>query len=161
MRDVSTGSLRDQSTIVAKDVNWTVMAGDYWMIAGLQGAGKSDFLMMTAGLMAPAAGSYTLLGEPMPIFDEPRIKHRLRLGLVFETGQLFNHLTVMENIVLALRYHEDLPASEAKERVKGLLEVMETRAVGRQHTRRDRAELAEACRVGARSGSKTGIAAAG
>jgi ABC-type transporter Mla maintaining outer membrane lipid asymmetry ATPase subunit MlaF len=125
MREVSTASLRDQSTIVAKDVNWTVAAGDYWTIAGLQGSGKSDFLMMTAGLMAPASGSYTLFGEPMPIFDEPRIKHRLRLGLVFETGQLFNHLTVMENIVLALRYHQDLPTREAGDRVKGLLEVME------------------------------------
>src|SRR5690242_6899284 len=125
MRDVSEASLRDQSTIVAEGVNWTVAAGDYWVIAGLQGSGKSDVLMMTAGLMAPASGSYMFLGEAMPIFDESRIKHRLRLGLVFESGQLFNHLTVMENIILPLRYHYDLPKAEAKEKASELLEVME------------------------------------
>jgi ABC-type transporter Mla maintaining outer membrane lipid asymmetry ATPase subunit MlaF len=61
----------------------------------------------------------------MPIFDEHRLKHRLRLGLVFESGQLFNHLTVMENVVLPLRYHYDLSMAQAKERAKQLLEVME------------------------------------
>lgn len=125
MRDVSASSLRDQSTIIVEEVNWTVAGSDYWVIAGLQGAGKSDFLMMTAGLMAPVAGTYLLFGESMPIFDEPRLKHRLRLGLVFETGQLFNHLTVLENVVLPLRYHYDLPKSEAQEKVRELLEVLE------------------------------------
>jgi ABC-type transporter Mla maintaining outer membrane lipid asymmetry ATPase subunit MlaF len=125
MRNVSAPSLRDQSTIVAEGVNWIVALGDYWIIAGLQGAGKSDFLMTTAGLVAPAAGSYVFFGEPMPIFDEPRIKHRLKLGLVFEFAQLFNHLTVMENVVLPLRYHYDLRKAEAKERASELLEVME------------------------------------
>jgi ABC-type transporter Mla maintaining outer membrane lipid asymmetry ATPase subunit MlaF len=125
MRDVSAASLRDQSTIVVEDANWTVAGDDYWVIAGLQGAGKSDFLMMTAGLMASAAGTYHLFGEPMPIFDEPRLKHRLRLGLVFETGQLFNHLTVLENVMLPLRYHYDFSKAQAQERVQELLEVME------------------------------------
>ena len=125
MRDVSASSLRDQSTIIAEEVNWTVANSDYWVIAGLQGAGKSDFLMMTAGLMAPAVGTYLLLGQKMPIFDEPRLEHRLRLGLVFETGQLFNHLTVLENVVLPLRYHYDLSKAEAQERVHELLEVLE------------------------------------
>ena len=125
MKDLSASSLRDPSIINVEDVNWTVATNDYWVIAGLQGAGKSDFLMMTAGLMPPAAGSYRFLGEAMPIFDEARLKHRLRLGLVFETGQLFNHLTVTENLVLPLRYHHNLPKAQAQEQVKELIEVME------------------------------------
>jgi len=125
MREVSAGALRDPATIAAENVNWTVMPGDYWVVAGLQGSGKSDFLMMTASLTAPAAGSYTLFGERMPMFDEHRLKHRLRLGLVFESGQLFNHLTVMQNVVLPLRYHYDLSSAEAKERAAQLLEIIE------------------------------------
>src|SRR5438067_5285444 len=83
MENVSVGAMRDQSTIVVEEINWTVAPGDYWVVGGLQGAGKSDFLMMTGGLMPPASGHYRLFGEPMPIFEEARIKERLRLGLVF------------------------------------------------------------------------------
>lgn len=125
MHEVALGSLRDQSVTVAEGINWRVEEGGYWVIAGLQGSGKSDLLMMTASLMPPLAGTYTLFGEAMPIFDEARLRHRLRLGLAFETGQLLNHLTVGENIALPLRYHENLDAAEARVRVQPLLEAME------------------------------------
>src|ERR1044071_7409198 len=108
MKAVSVGALRDQSVPVVEAINWTVTAGDYWVVAGLQGSGKTDFLLMTAGLMAPAQGAYRLFGEQMPMFDEARLEERLRLGLVFDGGQLFNHLTVAENVALPLRYHRNL-----------------------------------------------------
>ena len=125
MEDVSAPSLRDQSIIVVEHVRWAVREGDYWIIAGLQGAGKSDFLMMTAGLVPPAAGTYRFFGETMPIFEEHRLNKRLALGLVFETGQLFNHLTVLENIALPLRYHKNLSNAEAQEAVTLLIEELE------------------------------------
>jgi ABC-type transporter Mla maintaining outer membrane lipid asymmetry ATPase subunit MlaF len=111
--------------VVLREVNWTVASGEYWVIAGLQGSGKSDFLAMTGGLMGPAAGRYLLFGEEMPIFDEARLKTRLRLGLVFETGQLFNHLTVSENIALPLRYHNNLTKAAAAPQVQPVLEALE------------------------------------
>ncbi|HXU77479.1 MAG TPA: hypothetical protein VN794_12980, partial [Methylomirabilota bacterium] len=46
MRGVSVGALRDQNSVVVEEVNWSVRAGDFWVVAGLQGAGKSDFLLM-------------------------------------------------------------------------------------------------------------------
>ena len=124
MREVSVGAMRDQSIVAAKGINWNVAAGEYWIVAGLQGSGKGDFLMMTGGLMAPLEGQYRFFGEPMPIFEETRLKERLRLGLVFETGQLFNHLTVSENIEAPLHYHENLTMAEAKARVQPFLETM-------------------------------------
>jgi ABC-type transporter Mla maintaining outer membrane lipid asymmetry ATPase subunit MlaF len=81
--------------------------------------------MMTGGLMPPLAGSYKLFGEDMPIFEEARLPKRLRMGLVFETGQLFNHLTIAENIALPLRYHENLGEADARERAWPFLEAME------------------------------------
>ena len=75
--------------------------------------------------MPPASGSYRLFGETMPIFEEARLEHRLRLGLVFDTGQLFNHLTVSENIALPLRYHRNLSKAAAEPEVQPILEALE------------------------------------
>ena len=125
MRGVTVGALRDTEIVVATDVNWTVAPGDFWVLAGLQGAGKTDFLMMTAGLLPPRAGDYRLFGEPMPIFEEHRLAARLRLGLVFDGGQLLNHLTVFENVALPLRYHRNPTREEVERDVRAMLEAME------------------------------------
>jgi putative ABC transport system ATP-binding protein len=125
MRDVSVAAIRDQSLIVAEQINWKVAPGEYWVIAGLQGSGKTDFLMMTGGLMPPAAGEYRFFDEAMPIFEDARLKHRLRLGLVFDGGQLFNHLTVRENVMLPLRYHYNLGREQAASLLQPLLERLE------------------------------------
>src|SRR5215471_14578677 len=84
MREVAVGAMHDPGEVVAEQINWSVAAGDFWVVGGLQGAGKSDFLMMAGGLIAPARGDYRLFGEAMPIFGEARLPHRLRLGLVFD-----------------------------------------------------------------------------
>jgi phospholipid/cholesterol/gamma-HCH transport system ATP-binding protein len=125
MEGVAVGSLRDPSAVVAEEVNWTVAAGDYWVVAGLQGSGKSDFLMLAGSLMAPSRGRYRMFGEDMPIFEDARLRTRLRLGLVFDGGQVFNHLTVAENTALPLRYHQDLAPGQAGAAVRGWLEAME------------------------------------
>jgi len=125
MRGVAVGSMRDQSMAVVEGVEWTVAPGDFWVIGGLQGSGKSDFLMMTGGLMAPLEGCYRLYGEEMPIFEDERLHERLRLGFVFDGGQLFNHLTISENISLPLRYHRNLAKTESEPEVQRMLELTE------------------------------------
>lgn len=125
MRGVAVGAMRDLNSSVVEDVNWTVNRGDFWVIGGLQGAGKSDFLMMTGGLMPPSSGSYRFLGHEMPMFDEDQLPERLRLGFVFDGGQLFNHLTVGENISLPIRYHRNLHKDDAAEEVQRMLDWTE------------------------------------
>jgi len=125
MTGVAVGAMRDPDTLVAEGINWTVNPGDYWAVAGLHGAGKSDFLMLTGGLMPPRRGRYLFFGQPMPIFEEARLKERLRLGLVFDGGRLLNHLTVAENVALPLRYHHNLNQAEAAAAVAELLERTE------------------------------------
>jgi ABC-type transporter Mla maintaining outer membrane lipid asymmetry ATPase subunit MlaF len=123
MREVAFGSMKDQTATVAEEINWTVNAGEFWVVAGPQRSGKSDFLMLAGGLMSPTRGTYRCFGAEMPIFEEERLAERLRLGLVFDGGQLFNHLTIAENIALPLRYHENLPRDEAEPRVQTMLEL--------------------------------------
>lgn len=125
MRDVTVGALRDSKIIVAENVNWRVERGEFWIVAGLHGAGKSDLLMLAGGVMAPVSGTYEFLGEGMPIFSEERLAHRLRLGLVFDGGCLFNQLTVAENIALPLRYHRNLSEGEAEAGVATLIELLD------------------------------------
>jgi ABC-type transporter Mla maintaining outer membrane lipid asymmetry ATPase subunit MlaF len=72
--------------------------------------------------MAPQQGRYRFFGEDMPIFEDERLNERLRLGLVFDGGQLFNHLTVAENVALPLRYRHNLSRNEAAAAVSELLE---------------------------------------
>ncbi len=125
MTNLAFGAMADPETAVAEDINWTVNPGDYWVVAGLHGAGKSDFLMLTGGLMPPLRGQYRFFGEQMPIFEDARLKTRLRLGLVFEGGHLFNHLTILENITLPLRYHHNLGIVEATAALGELMACLE------------------------------------
>ena len=125
MEGVAVSPMQDPTLTIAEDITWNVAAGDFWVVAGLDGSGKSDFLMMTGGVVAPAGGCYRLLGEKMPIFEGARLATRLRLGLVFDGGRLFNHLTVAENVALPLRYHRNLSALEAWPAVSRLLDRLE------------------------------------
>jgi ABC-type transporter Mla maintaining outer membrane lipid asymmetry ATPase subunit MlaF len=125
MEQVSFGSMLDARALVAEEVNWTVRRGDYWVIAGLQGAGKTDLLALAGGLMAPRGGQYFLFGESMPIFEDRRLKVRLRLGLVFDSGQLLGRLTIRENIGLPLRYHFNKTEAEVAGEVNRWLDAMD------------------------------------
>ena len=125
MRGVSVAAMRDTSFTVVEDVTWSVAAGEFWVIAGPQHSGKSDFLKMTGGLMPPTKGSYKLFGRETKNFGEAELADRLRVGFVFEGGQLFNHLTIRENVTLPLQYHRDLPPDSAAQEVQTLLELTE------------------------------------
>ena len=125
MRGVGVGTMRDFHIHVLENVNWSVARGDFWVVGGLQGSGKSDLLLLTAGLMPPVEGTYFFEGEEMPIFEDARLEQRLRLALVFEEGQLLNHLTVAENVSLPLRYHRNLSKADVVDEVRRMLEAME------------------------------------
>jgi ABC-type transporter Mla maintaining outer membrane lipid asymmetry ATPase subunit MlaF len=125
MCGVSVGAMRDASFTVVENVNWTVAPGEFWVIAGQQHSGKSDFLKLTAGLMSPVSGSYKLFGIETRTFGEAVLAGRLRVGFVFEGGQLFNHLTLGENVALPLQYHQNLTPDAAAREVQSLLELME------------------------------------
>jgi len=129
MRAVEAGAMSDLGTIVLENINWSVAAGEFWVVAGQQHAGKSEFLMLTGGLMPPASGSYRCFGNETRIFDESRLADRLRMGFVFESAQLFHYLTIGENVALALRYHKNLPSADAAQAIDKLLEVTELKPV--------------------------------
>jgi ABC-type transporter Mla maintaining outer membrane lipid asymmetry ATPase subunit MlaF len=125
MRGVNVAAMRDASFTVVENVNWSVAAGEFWVVAGQEHSGKSDLLMLAAGLMPPAAGICKLFGNDTKYFGEAELAERLRVGFVFQGGHLFNQLTIAENVALPLRYQKNLTPEAVAPEVNGLLELME------------------------------------
>jgi ABC-type transporter Mla maintaining outer membrane lipid asymmetry ATPase subunit MlaF len=129
MTGVDIGTMQDMGFIVLEKLNWSVARGEFWVVAGEQHSGKSDFLMTTAGLIPPANGCYKFFGNETRIFDESRLADRLRMGFVFENSPLFHYLSVAENVALPLRYHKNLQADEAAKAIDKLLEATQLKAI--------------------------------
>jgi len=125
MRGVNVTAMRDNLFTVVEDVNWSVAAGEFWVVAGQEHSGKSDLLMLAAGLMPPPAGSCQLFGSDTKNFGEAELAGRLRVGFVFQDGKLFNRLTIAENVALPLRYQKNLTATDVARTVEWLLELLE------------------------------------
>jgi putative ABC transport system ATP-binding protein len=125
MTGVSIGARDEPSLAVLEDVNWSVEAGEYWVIAGMEASGKSALLTTAAGLTPPLAGRYRLFSQEMPVFGDQFMTERLRIGLVFDGGHLLHRQTVLENIALPLRYHRDRMAGDLAARITAILELTE------------------------------------
>jgi len=124
MREVTVTSLRGAGNTVLEGVNWTVATGDFWAVAGLLRSGKSDLMALAAGITRPARGSCRLFGQELVAgFEHERLALRLRVGLVFDGGQLLHHLTLAENIALPLRYHFDDGGAQIDQRIQSLVEL--------------------------------------
>jgi len=112
-------------TVLVEGIDCRIAAGEYWVIGGPPGSGKSSLLATMAGLCRPSKGTLRLFGRDTASFDDGEfLAARLRIGLVFENGgRVFNQLTVRENIALPLRYHQEQRPAATEERVKEILEA--------------------------------------
>ena len=84
-------------------------------LIGPSGGGKSTLLRIVAGLETPDAGTLALDGQPIDFRDEPLRRHTRGLGIVFQSFNLFPHLTALENITLPLEKVHGLAAAEARD----------------------------------------------
>ena len=98
-----------------EEISFTVEQGDYFILLGESGAGKSMLLETIAGLVKPDSGTIRLNGKDI---TGEKIQNRA-IGLVFQDHAVFPHMTVSENIIYAL-YNSDLSKKEKKEKVKNL-----------------------------------------
>ena len=86
---------------VLKGVNVTIEEGEKVAIIGPSGSGKSTFLRCLNCLEDPTGGSIIFEGEDLADLKVDINKHRENIGMVFQHFNLFNNLTVKENIMLA------------------------------------------------------------
>lgn len=83
-----------------KDVNVVINDGDVISIIGPSGTGKSTFLRCINLLERPTSGQIILDGEEITAPNYPVEKARRKMGMVFQSFNLFNHLTVIENLIV-------------------------------------------------------------
>lgn len=87
--------------VVIKDMDLTVKKGEVVVIIGPSGCGKSTFLRCLNGLEEIQGGSITVDGSLVEPKKKDIIKIRQKVGMVFQSYELFPHKTVLDNIILA------------------------------------------------------------
>ena len=95
----------DEETLALQGVSLTVCRGELVAVVGPSGSGKSTLLACLAGLDEPDGGRVLVEGERLSRRPEPeRAALRAgRIGVLFQSGNLLDHLTVAQNVVLAQR----------------------------------------------------------
>ena len=110
---------------VLSDVNLQVARGETMVIIGGSGCGKSTLLRHMIGSMAPDEGQVELLGRNLNELEERRLDIlRRRFGILFQSGALFNSMTIGDNIAWPLREHTDLDEQTIEIMVRIKLELV-------------------------------------
>ena len=107
---------------VLKGIDLEVYRGQIVALIGSSGSGKST-LLRSVNLLEEISDGQILLND-VDISD-PRVNQdeiRRQIGLVFQAYNLFAHLSILENITLALRHVQGLTKEEAKTRALALLD---------------------------------------
>jgi len=84
-----------------RDASFDVRAGEVHALVGENGAGKSTLIKILTGAETPDSGSLVVSGQVVDHLD-PTSAHRRRVAAIYQQPSLFPHLTVAENIALAL-----------------------------------------------------------
>lgn len=101
--------------VVLDNLNFQVEQNEVLAIVGPSGVGKSTLLKCIVRLEEQDSGEFYL--NDVPVDDTNRTK----IGLVFQSSSLFQHLNVMDNLLIAVRYHKIYPEAEGVKKAEELL----------------------------------------
>lgn len=111
--------------VIFRGLNISIPRGKVTAIMGPSGTGKTTLLRLIGGQLQPSSGSIQVHGKNM---DQLRRKElyqlRKRMGMLFQTGGLFTHINVFENVAFPLREHTRLSESMIRTLVLLKLEMV-------------------------------------
>ena len=110
---------------VLDQVRLDVFKGETLVILGGSGSGKSTLLRLMIGNVRPDGGDIVSLGKSIAGMTAPELAvYRKNIGVLFQSGALFNSMSVADNVGLPLREHTDLPEETIDIMVKIKLELV-------------------------------------
>ncbi len=115
---------------VLKDVSFTVKRGETCVIMGRSGVGKSVSLKHIMGFLKPDSGQVIIDGQDVTNFTEAEFEVvRRKVTMVFQSGALFDSLTVSENIAFPLEGQTGLTDEDVDEYVGKIAKMLEVEDV--------------------------------
>ncbi len=116
--------------VILNRVSFTVMKGQTCVIMGRSGVGKSVSLKHIMGFLKPDSGSVLIDGEDVTHFTEEQFSEvRRKVTMVFQSGALFDSLTVADNIAFPLEDQPGLTTEDVDAYVDKLAQVLEVESV--------------------------------
>lgn len=112
-------SITYQNNLILEDVNLEIKQGEIVCIIGPSGSGKSSLIRVINHLIEPTKGKVFFEGEE--ITDKNLNTIRQQIGMVFQQFELFPHLTVLDNLILAPVHLKKYTKEEAIQKAKELL----------------------------------------
>lgn len=112
-----------QAVDVLKNVNLSIMRGEFVAIVGSSGSGKSTLLHVLGGLDVPTSGKVSILGQPLSELNETK-RGELRnhhLGFVYQFHHLLAEFSALENVAMPLLLRADCSVQESEQRATALL----------------------------------------
>ena len=107
---------------VLKDVNLSVGKGEVVVVIGPSGSGKSTLCRAINRLETIDSGEILIEGKPLPQEGRELAAMRAELGLVFQSFNLFGHMSILQNVTLGPVEVLGLSKAEAEQRAMGLLD---------------------------------------
>jgi phospholipid/cholesterol/gamma-HCH transport system ATP-binding protein len=118
---------------VLDDVSFEVNAAETVCILGRSGVGKSVSLQHILGFLKPDEGRVVVAHEDITDYPEEELERiRKKVTMVFQSGALFDSLTVGENVAFPLRERKDLTEDQIFQIVNGLLEMVGVKEMAEQ-----------------------------
>ena len=106
---------------VLKNITFSVAPGEIFVLMGPSGSGKSVLLKHLVGLEKPSAGRVTVAGRDA---SAEATRQQVRMALVFQSGALFNSLSVYDNLALYPREHQIADEAAIREKVMRALQIL-------------------------------------
>jgi phospholipid/cholesterol/gamma-HCH transport system ATP-binding protein len=121
------------SLAVLDDVSFFVNPGETLCILGRSGVGKSVSLENIMGFLKPDSGQIYVAGDDIIGFTEDQMQAiRKKVTMVFQSGALFDSLSVGENVAFPLRERRQLMEEQIQQVVSGLLEMVGLAKLGEE-----------------------------
>jgi putative ABC transport system ATP-binding protein len=127
LEDVSKFYRTGDFTVTAlKDVNFEVFGGEIVAVMGPSGSGKTTLLTIAGALLRPSRGRVEICGTDITEMRENQLAEirRQKVGFVYQSFNLLEALTAIENVRLVIQNHNKSSRQDASHRARELLEMM-------------------------------------